>query len=214
MEMDRIRGHFSSHRNPSLKPALQRVGFGPITSAARAGALIARYRPSRVILVGIGGTFDVERFPGGSACRFDQVVCDGVGMGRGDQFCSAEDQGWKQFAADDAMPEVRDVLPLVSTYDPSIPCAGTLLTVCAASANAQDRKDRLVRYPEACVEDMEGFAVAAACTMASVPVQIVRGISNQVGDRDHGSWQIEPALAAAASMALALLGRRWMPSIA
>ena len=194
------------------KVAIQRVGFGPITAAARTGALLARYRPDRVILLGIGGTFDEDRFPVGSACRFDQVICDGIGVGIGDAFTSAENLGWKQFPADDAMPEVSDRLPLVSTYDPTIPCAGTLLSVCAASANQQDRNARLNRYPDAAVEDMEGFAVAAACVMAGIPLQIVRGISNVVGDRHHERWQIEASLSAAVEMTLLIMGHPWIPT--
>ncbi len=40
--------------------AFQLCGFGPIAAAARAGALIARYKPERVLLVGIAGSFDTE----------------------------------------------------------------------------------------------------------------------------------------------------------
>ena len=45
---------------------------------------------------------------------------------------------------------------------------------------------------------MEGFAVAAACEMHSVPWFIVRGISNLAGDRDKDNWQFDRALQKAA----------------
>jgi futalosine hydrolase len=57
-------------------------------------------------------------------------------------------------------------------------------------------------------EDMEGFAVAAACRLAGIPLDIVRGISNTAGDRDHSHGQIDAACRAAASLAAALLGGR------
>jgi futalosine hydrolase len=193
---------------------LQRIGFGPISAAARSGALIARYRPSRVLLVGIAGAFDVVRNPIGTACRFDHVRCDGIGIGMGPNFKSASDVGWKQFSADDAMPEVGDGIPLVSTYNPAVPCAGTLLTVCAASASAQERGERLARFPDAAAEDMEGFSVAVACSLADVPLQIIRGISNQVGDRDKSHWEINNALQSAAEMATEIMSREWFPSMA
>lgn len=52
---------------------------------------------------------------------------------------------------------------------------------------------------------MEGFAVATACAMAGIPLCIVRGISNAVGDRRPDHWRIPAALAAARERALALL---------
>jgi futalosine hydrolase len=44
---------------------------------------------------------------------------------------------------------------------------------------------------------MEGFAVALACAHMHTPLSIVRGISNQVGDRDSTRWKIPAALHAA-----------------
>jgi futalosine hydrolase len=58
---------------------------------------------------------------------------------------------------------------------------------------------------------MEGFAVATACAMAGVPVRIVRGISNRVGDREPEHWNIPLALSAARRLALDVLAdaRPW-----
>ena len=163
-------------------------------------------------MLGIAGAFDIDSTPIGAACRFDQVLCDGIGVGLGVNFESAASLGWKQFSADDAMPEVADGISLVSTYDPKVPCAGTLLTVCAASATEQDRCNRQLRFPAAVAEDMEGFSVAVACSLAGVPLQIIRGISNLVGDRDKDHWQINTALQSAAKMAAEVLQHDWMPT--
>ena len=206
-ELDALRPHFVGSSF-----ALQRIGFGPISAAARSGALIARYRPSRVLLIGIAGSFDIDQNPIGTACRFDQVLCDGIGVGMGDSFQTAANVGWKQFAADDAMPEVNDGIALVSTYDPSIPCAGPLLTVCSASASSDERDQRRQRYPGVSAEDMEGFSVAVACSLAGIPLQIIRGISNEVGERDKSHWEIDSALDAAAKMAIEVLSNDWIPS--
>jgi futalosine hydrolase len=192
--------------------AFQLCGFGPIASAARAAALISRYRPSRVLLVGIAGSFDVDEHPIGSACRFDQVACDGVGVGTGQDFRGGQSLGWDQFSGGDAHPRVTDVIPLVSTFIAEVPCQGTLLTCCAASANDQHANQRRGRYPDAVAEDMEGFGVAMACTLAGVPLQIVRGISNRVGDRDPTNWRVEDALDAASDLAMKILPWRWIPT--
>jgi futalosine hydrolase len=52
---------------------------------------------------------------------------------------------------------------------------------------------------------MEGYAVALACALAGVPVSIVRGASNVVGDRDPARWRIPSALSAARERALRML---------
>jgi futalosine hydrolase len=191
--------------------AFQLCGFGPIAAAARAGALIARYKPERVLLVGIAGSFDTEKNPLGTACRFDEVTCFGIGVGSGINHQSAYELGWQQFSGGDAQPEIGDVVRLDSTFVQGVTCAGKLLTCCSASANLDEASEHHRLFPDAVAEDMEGFAVAMACSLARVPLQIVRGISNRVGDRDHANWRIDDALAAAAKMASRLMHRAWMP---
>lgn len=192
--------------------AFQLCGFGPIAAAARASALIARYKPERVLLVGIAGSFDTERYPLGTACRFDQVTCLGIGVGSGSDHQSAHELGWQQFSGGDAKPEIGDVITLDSTFVQGVSCAGRLLTCCRASANLDEASQRHQLFPDAVAEDMEGFAVAMACSLARVPLQIVRGISNRVGDRDHANWRIDDALSAAAMMASRLMPRAWIPT--
>ncbi len=190
--------------------SFQICGFGPIAAAARTGALLARYKPERVILIGIAGSYD-DRLNVGSAYRFDSVVCDGIGVGAGANFQTAGVLGWYQFKGDETEPRVGDLLTLDSAYIDQIPSAGRLLTCCAASADPREAQWRSNRYPEAVAEDMEGFAVALACSFARVPLQIVRGISNRVGDRDHSRWRIDDALTSAAEFAADLVPTSWMP---
>jgi nucleoside phosphorylase len=52
---------------------------------------------------------------------------------------------------------------------------------------------------------MEGFGVALACALERVPLAIVRGISNLVGDREPARWRIPAALAAARRLGLECL---------
>ena len=52
---------------------------------------------------------------------------------------------------------------------------------------------------------MEGFAVAFACRLRGVPVDIVRGISNTAGDRDKSHWQVTAALEAAGRLTLQIM---------
>lgn len=195
-------------------------GFGPIAAAARTSELLSRLAPSRVVLVGICGTFDPERLPVGSAVEFDAVAIEGIGAGEGAQLVGPKALGFPQWpgggegGAENAEP-IHDRIVLSSAgaradahalRDPAR--SAVLLTTCAASASPEQAALRRARFPEALAEDMEGFAVALACALAGVPVSIVRGVSNVVGDRDPAHWRIPAALAAARLCALDVLRAR------
>jgi futalosine hydrolase len=64
---------------------------------------------------------------------------------------------------------------------------------------------RASRFDHALAEDMEGFAVALACALRGTPLRIVRGVSNEVGDRAPERWRIPAALAAARERAIEVL---------
>ncbi len=185
-------------------------GFGSVVAAARTAQLIAEHRPERVLLVGIAGRY-ADRLAIGQAYAFERVACHGIGAGSGEAFVPAEAMGWPQWPGDGSDPATRigDVLACTSGRLPAAAArAGLLLTACSASAGEGDVRSRLRLHPEAAAEDMEGFAVAAACRLAGVPIDIVRGISNTAGDRDTSRWKIEAACHAAAELAATLLGGR------
>jgi futalosine hydrolase len=190
-----------------LDPArrIELCGFGPVAAAARTAALITEHAPQRVMLIGIAGRFDA-RLEIGAAYRFDRVACYGVGAGAGDGFIPAAALGWSQWPGDPPDPEaaVGDVIDCGAVAAVASP-SGLLLTVCAASASADDVAGRMKLFPTAMAEDMEGFGVALACRLAGVPLTIIRGISNTAGDRDHARWRVSEALAAAAAVALRIL---------
>jgi len=175
-------------------------GFGPVAAAARAAQLLAELRPRRVLLVGIAGAYDVEATPIGSALEFDEVALHGVGAGEGERFQGPPALGFPQWPGSPGTTThpVTDSLPLFAT---KARANGTLLTTCAASSTAEEAERRRALFPAASAEDMEGFAVALACALAGVPLRIVRGVSNAVGDRDPANWRIPAALAAALELA-------------
>lgn len=189
-------------------------GFGPIAAASRTAALVAEIKPARVLLVGICGTFDPERLPVGGAVEFDATAIEGIGAGEGAGLVGPTAMGFPQWPggeAGDAQP-IHDRIVLAgrssladarALRDPSQ--SALLLTTCAASASKEQARLRRERFPEALAEDMEGFAVAFACTLADTPVSIVRGVSNVVGDRDPSHWRIPSALGAARLCALEVL---------
>lgn len=191
-------------------------GFGPIAAAARTAELLSTLRPARVVLVGIAGTFDPELLPIGRALAFDAVAIEGIGAGEGRDLAGPAALGFPQWPGIGGAEAIHDRIVLAagdperlrdpaSLRDPAR--TALLLSTCAASASAAQAALRRERFPEALAEDMEGFAVALACALAGVPCQIVRGISNVVGDREPAHWRIPAALAAARLCALDVLRR-------
>ncbi len=174
-------------------------GFGPVASAARTAQLIEQLAPRHVILAGIAGTLDETKLAIGRAAVFREVAIDGIGIGCGSEFVSATSMGFPHWPGGQPKgPRIDDRIQL-QAYD-RLPSAELLLTCCAASATPDKAEDRRKRFPESVAEDMEGFAVALACTLAGVRLTIVRGISNLAGQRDKSMWQIDDALQAAGQL--------------
>lgn len=187
-------------------------GFGVVAAAARSMALIRDVNPRLVVLVGIAGTYDDSRLAVGKAIEFDEVVCDGIGVGQGDQHRPAGGVGFEQvpseivggssgFASGSIGDRVELDITERSGADGERSGEHVLVTVCAASADADEAATRHARYPTALAEDMEGYGVAMSCRLAGVPLRIIRGVSNRVGDREHARWKIGEALDAAARVA-------------
>jgi futalosine hydrolase len=157
---------------------VESCGFGPVAAAARTAALIASTEPAAVLLIGIAGTYDTGAIGVGQAVEFDRVEIDG--------FQGAGFEPW----------------PGVGSSIELRPGAGSgLLTVLSPSATSAEAAERRLRHAGAVAEDMEGYGVAVACAIARVPLAVVRGISNEAGDRDHGRWRIREALASARTLA-------------
>lgn len=178
-------------------------GFGPVAAAARTAQLLAAHEPQRVLLAGIAGSYDLERLPLGQAQTFARVALDGVGAGEGAEFLGPA-QMFPQWTPEDGSAPVVDSLDLLLPPELSSD-APLLLSVCAAAGGQAHAAARRQRHPAALAEDMEAFGAAFACRLADVPLGVVRGASNAVGQRDPASWLIEPALAAAYRLALAWL---------
>ncbi len=179
----------------------QLCGFGLITSGIVTCQLLNQYRPHHVYLTGIAGAYQPLESRSsatlqiGGAYVFRQVQHWGFGVGEGHDHQTAEDLGW-HLPADLKTPLLLNVPEKLATGQ----TATELLSVVSASSDRQNTEWKQHRFPLAQAEDMEGFAVAVACALQSVPLTIIRGISNRVGDRrvDHWSWQ--PALSAAARL--------------
>ena len=204
-ELTVLRGALESRIDLS-RVKLDCCGFGVIAAAARAAQLISDSSPDRVILAGIAGTLS-DRLQIGHAYWFSEVAAFGIGAGSGEQFLTAGEMNWPHWGAP-AQPDkdhIGDVISLTTGGDSREPNAGMLVTACAASADQADVDLRLAKVSTAAAEDMEGFSAALAGRLYDVPVEIVRGISNNAGDRNKENWKIRDALNAAAELIIRAL---------
>ena len=208
-------------RHRSLAPAVRwhTVGIGLVDSAAgTAGVLAERLRQPHsdsrvgdaaipgVWLLGIAGSFDVDRAPLGSAVRVEQTVVDGIGVGNhwvGDDFRGLDCLGWptpgRRSVRPTAPPPPRE-LPLVASGATATPDPIVALSVASASANVAEAAWRLDRHRSATLEDMETASVVAVAAAMNQPLAVVRGITNRVGDRDHANWHWDDAVDAVVAM--------------
>ena len=155
-------------------PRVAVCGFGLAEAGARAAHAIATAAtpPARLVLAGLAGTYDAQAWPVGTAVVAGSVRCHGIGAGG----LSPAGLGFSD----------HDVLRLAAD-------GPELLSVATASASPEQARERHDEYPEAALEEMEGFAVAVAAAAFGVPLVIVRGVSNAAGDRDQTGWRVAEA---------------------
>jgi futalosine hydrolase len=177
------------------------VGVGPAAAAAGTARLLFTMPAGHfqaVISAGIAGGIGVA--PGGIVLAARSIAAD-LGAETPDGFLSVDELGFGStiVEVDQALlARLRDALPEA--------VVGDVLTVSTVTGTAQRAAALLQRHPSAAAEAMEGYGVACAAQIAGVPFAELRTISNAVGPRDRGSWQIGAALAALTSAA-AMLNR-------
>ncbi len=146
-------------------------GIGPVEAAAATARALALDQPHAVLHVGVAGGRGIA--PGALVLGTEAVYCD----------LAAEIPVISRVGPDDGLlaalgAELPDALQLP---------IGTSAAVDGPCGSGQ----REIR-----VEAMEGFAVLRACALVGVPAVEVRAVSNEVGERDRGRWEIPLALSA------------------
>ena len=181
-------------------------GFGLAAAGAGTSFLLSEYQkkfgqlPERAFLLGLAGAYPGFEKTIGTALVGTRIHCYGIGAGNGSQFIPAEEMGWKQALACHGQGAQGDTLSLHASPQ-SPPC--TIASVTAAAGSPQDLTERLTSMRdyatlEPACEEMEGYSVALACRLFKAPLTIIRGISNNAGNRNFSEWNIHGALEACA----------------
>ena len=165
------------------------VGVGPVTAAARAAAILARVKPSAVVLVGTAGAY-----PGGPSIGA-AIASSRLGLSYG---VAAMGLGYVPRAptAIDGDPEM---LARLDCDKHAVLTVGAVTTDPTLARRLADGWT---------VEHLEAFGVALACKEAGVPFVACLGIANDVGPDAHVQWlsHRDAAQEAARQAARALLG--------
>jgi purine-nucleoside phosphorylase len=145
------------------------LGIGPVLAAAAAAAVIERYRPAGVVLVGTCGAYRREPAIGTAivAARF------GLAFGVAAMGLGYVPRPPAPIGADEALLE-RLVGPRASVL------------TCGAVTTDPTLAERLADGWD--VEHLEAFGVAAACQAAGIPFAAVLGVANLVGPDAHTEW--------------------------
>jgi futalosine hydrolase len=167
------------------------IAFGLVDSGIATMRVLEDRRPTMCVLVGIAGTLDPKRLPVGSVVESTGFHCFGIGAGCEPDLETPEEMGLP--------PECSGIFR-PSSYEPSTSFVEGVrlprcefLSVAAASGHRGQARMRSARFPEALVEEMEGFSVARAARILGVPFTSVRAISNVAGDRDKENWKVDAA---------------------
>lgn len=174
-------------------------GIGVINSSFALGQTLAKHEIGLVILAGIAGTFNPDRFPVGSACIVMTEIWPEYGLKTGKEvdpkklgFSLAEVDGtsiWNRIELNSGNDFGKSMLDRFAKLPEAVS-----LTVSGVTATA-DEALRLRTEFKADIENMEGFAAAYGCALSGVPICQVRTVSNLVGSRDHKDWDLKGALA-------------------
>ncbi|WP_066951333.1 futalosine hydrolase [Streptomyces lushanensis] len=180
-------------------------GVGPTAAAvATATALAASpYDPPYhlVISAGIGGGFR-HRAPVGSLVVADTIVAADLGAETADGHLSVEELGFGRSVhrppaeLTARIAKILDAAPADGSTPRPRTVLAPVLTVSTATGTAARAAALTARHPLAAAEAMEGFGVAEAAAVHSVPCAEIRAVSNTVGPRDRASWEIGRALEA------------------
>jgi len=158
---------------------------------------VAQNRPyGLVINIGIAGSYDLEKYPVGSAAVISREIFGDLGFEGKDGFDDLFRYG---ILDNDTFPYTdgalaRQLLPyreLEDVLDKYGKATGVTVQCVTGSTH---RRDELIRLYSPHIESMEGAAVYYACLMENVPFFELRTVSNAVGERDTKKWDTQAAL--------------------
>lgn len=180
-------------------------GLGKAAAAAAVAALARGWNVSAVLQVGVGGAYPGAGVPLGSAAFAASEIDLDLGLGRHPDWRGLEALAVPGGTSGNLVDLRGAGLAAATTAAdlPALPFA-TSDSVTADRGHASYLRDRFA----VSVESMEGAGAARAAYALGVAFIEVRGVSNEVGERDRSLWRLREAIAAAGEAA-----RRALPAV-
>lgn len=177
------------------------TGVGAVNAAYALTRYLDRNEVKEIVVCGIGGAYPASGLRiGDVACAESECYGD-LGASSPHGFLDMQALG---FPVIGGTPPLYNVLPMQIFPAARRARFVTMNTCTGADFDAQVIQART----GGAVESMEGAAIAHVAALAGIPVGELRGISNMVGTRDRGAWQVEEAAAAAQAALLEWIRRR------
>jgi len=200
-------------RNGSRRVIFAVTGIGTANAASAATALIHLFSPELIINTGCAGAYAGSGLTIGDLAMATEEVFAEEGVATTEGWKSLEYMGIPLLDLEgmryfNEVPLSRSSAELALSVAarhgiPLMP--GRFLTVAACSGTVARGRELRRRFDAIC-ENMEGAAVALVAARYAIDCLEVRGVSNQVEDRDLSRWDIPRAAAKAAHFIELLLG--------
>jgi futalosine hydrolase len=162
------------------------AGIGPVESGLAVARRLARGDVALVVDAGIAGGFPERAAVGDAVVVVRERYAD-IGLEGGGALSLPDGAELTKTVAADLVLAGR-------LAEAGLTAGDGLTSACVTTTDARMR--RFAEAYDPTVESMEGFAVLRAAALAGIPAVEVRGVSNRVGDRARGGWDIRAGIRA------------------
>lgn len=169
------------------------AGVGPAKAAARTAFVLGKTEYDLVMSAGIAGGFK-KRAGIGDIVISERLIAAELGADAQKGFIPIDELGFGSNVIH-ADHQTVDRLSARLVEANQVVRTGSILTLSTVTGSEEKAAALMQRFPYAQAEAMEGFGVATAAKEKNLPVLEIRAISNEIGPRDKGKWEIKEALA-------------------
>ena len=167
------------------------TGVGPVATTWKLAGYLSGRKPDLVINAGIAGAYDRSLAHGDVVLVGEEQLADPGAEEADGRLIDLFDM---KLLDPDGFPFQRGRL-----INPDMETAGFLrqvsgLTVSRATGTEASIAAIRNKYPDACIESMEGGAVFYCCLLAGIRFLEIRAVSNYVEPRNRSGWNIPLAI--------------------
>jgi futalosine hydrolase len=189
-------------------------GMGKVNAAHAATLLFTQFRPTVLILFGIGGAYPASGAEVGDIAIAREEIAGDEGVLTLDGFKDTEyisiplaraagSSFFNCFPASEML-LTQAHTAVTRVMDSRRIHTGTFVTLSTCTGTSNRAAELDTHYHGLC-ENMEGAAAAQVATLHNIPWLEIRGISNIVEDRNLNKWDIPQAAEAAQTAVIAIL---------